>query len=217
MHFFATGYFLNSTSTSVLSIPSFDEYDDALNTFQDTVDEFLTRSKSSGLTKIVIDLQHNTGGQALLAIDTFIRFFPNIKPFAGSRMRAHDATDVMGNTMTQEYVRLNTSDEAYSILAANEWVATSRINADTGANFSSWAEFYGPHLYNRDSFTTTVGAHAQSSTKSHTDGVPCNFSNSIIYLAQSLPQSQWAMIRVVRTSPWTLLPACWSLHTPPRT
>jgi hypothetical protein len=41
-------------------------------------------------------------------------------------------------------------------LLANEWVATDLIDADTGQNFSSWDEFYGPHLYNGDNFTTVV-------------------------------------------------------------
>lgn len=68
---FVTGYFLNSSSIGVLSIPSFLEYGDAVGTFSDTVGEFLRRSKAAGLKKIVIDLQHNDGGAALLAHDTF--------------------------------------------------------------------------------------------------------------------------------------------------
>jgi Peptidase family S41 len=68
---FVTGYFLNSSSIGVLSIPSFLEYGDAVGTFSDSVGEFLRRSKAAGLKKIVIDLQHNDGGAALLAHDTF--------------------------------------------------------------------------------------------------------------------------------------------------
>jgi hypothetical protein len=151
-----TGYFLNSTSTSVLSIPSFDEYGDALNTFHNTIATFLSRSRAAGLQKIVIDLQQNVGGQSLLAIDTFKQFFPNIDPFAGSRMRAHASADVMGETLTVYWDSLNDTDDNFYILAASEWVATDRINADTGRNFTSWAEFFGPHLYDGDNFTTTV-------------------------------------------------------------
>lgn len=152
------GYFLNSTSTSVLSIPSFNEYYDALDTFETTVDEFITRSQAAGLTKVVIDLQQNTGGQVLLAIATFVRFFPNIKPYAASQMRAHDATNVMGKTMTAYYQFLQEEgdQEDADILSANEWVATSRVNAQTGANFTSWGQFYGPHAADGDEFTTKV-------------------------------------------------------------
>lgn len=152
---YISGYFLNSTSISVLSIPSFDEYGDAIDTFQSTISEFITKSQAAGLKKVVIDLQQNIGGQSLLAIDTFKQFFPNIDPFAGSRMRAHDSADVMGNTMTNYWNNLNDTDDNYYILAANEWVATDRLNANTNQNFTTWAEFFGPHLYDGDNFTTT--------------------------------------------------------------
>jgi hypothetical protein len=150
------GYFLNSTSISVLSIPSFDEYDAALDTFQSTISDFIARSKAVGLQKVVIDLQQNTGGQPLLAIDTFKQFFPNIDPFSGSRLRAHPAANVMGETITDFFDSLNTTDEDYYALIGDEWVATDLINANTNQNFTSWAEFFGPHLYNGDNFTTVV-------------------------------------------------------------
>ncbi|KAH8817199.1 hypothetical protein F5884DRAFT_874120 [Xylogone sp. PMI_703] len=151
---YVSGYFLNSTSVSVLSIPSFDEYDDAVGTFQDTIAEFITKSKAAGLQKVVIDLQQNTGGQTLLAIDTFKHFFPNIDPFGGSRMRAHPAANVLGQTITDYFDSLSTTDEDYYALIGDEWVATDLINANTNQNFTSWPEFFGPHLYNNDNFTT---------------------------------------------------------------
>ena len=64
-----TGYFFNDTLTGVLSIPSFDSDDEI--SFTNTVSEFLSRSKEAGMKKIVIDLQQNAGGNALLAFDTF--------------------------------------------------------------------------------------------------------------------------------------------------
>jgi hypothetical protein len=150
-----SGYFLNSTSVSVLSIPSFDEYGDAVGTFQDTIGEFITRSKAAGLQKVVIDLQQNTGGQTLLAIDTFKQFFPNIDPFGGSRMRAHPAANVMGQTITNYFDSLSTTEEDYYLIG-DEWVATDLIDANTNRNFTSWSEFFGPHLYGGDNFTTVV-------------------------------------------------------------
>ncbi|KAI9773497.1 MAG: hypothetical protein M1839_002079 [Geoglossum umbratile] len=160
---YISGYFLNSTSTSVLSIPSFDEYGDALDTFQSTIGEFITKSKAAGLRKIVIDLQQNVGGQPLLAIDTFKQFFPNIDPFVGSRMRAHSAANVMGQTETDFWNSLSTTDDDYLVLAANEWVASDRLNANTGQNFTSWPEFFGPHSFDGDSFTTTQRYNLSSS------------------------------------------------------
>ena len=43
----------------------------------------------------------------------------------------------------------------YDEFSASVWTATTYINADTGRNFSSWPEFFGPHAYNGDLFTTT--------------------------------------------------------------
>jgi hypothetical protein len=62
----------------------------------------------------------------------------------------------MGDTMTNYWNNLNDTDDNYYLLAANEWVATDRLNAETNQNFTTWAEFFGPHLYDGDNFTTTV-------------------------------------------------------------
>ena len=70
-----TGYFIDK-SIAVLSIPDFDVYGDDVKTFSSTVGQFLRESKSSGVQRIVIDLQQNYGGNRLLATDTFkqVRF-----------------------------------------------------------------------------------------------------------------------------------------------
>ncbi|KAE9981003.1 hypothetical protein EG328_011904 [Venturia inaequalis] len=152
---FVTGYFLNASSIGVLSIPSFLEYGDAVGTFSDTVGEFIRRSKAAGLEKIVIDLQHNDGGAALLAHDTFKHFFPNLEPFGGSRMRAHPIANILGKTITKYWNGLKRTTHDYFALLADEWLSSVRINADTGRNFTSWEKFYGPHEAYGDTFTTT--------------------------------------------------------------
>ena len=68
---FLTGYFLNESSIAVLSIPSFQMYGDDIGGFSNTVTEFLQRSQAAGLTKVVVDVQQNFGGDPLLAVDTF--------------------------------------------------------------------------------------------------------------------------------------------------
>lgn len=150
------GYLLNTSATSVLSIPSFDMFGEALSTAQTAVNQFINMSKLGNVEKIVIDLQQNTGGEVLLAFDVFKRFFPNIDPYGASRMRAHHAADVMGNSLTDYYAGLSTSSPDYETLAADEWIATPRLNAETGVNFTSWTEFYGSYEYNGDSFTAKV-------------------------------------------------------------
>ena len=52
----------------------------------------------------------------------------------------------------------------YGAVAASEWVATDRLSAVTGQNFTSWAEFFGPHEYNSDLFTTVQRENISNST-----------------------------------------------------
>ena len=161
---FLTGYFLKNISTAVLSIPTFDMSGDDVQTFSDTVQSFLNASHAAGMKKVLIDLQQNLGGDTLLAIDTFKHFFPANDTFRGSRLRAHPIADVIGNTFTT-YFQTNQSanSSVYDALAASDWVATDRLDANTGQNFTSWVEFFGPHRYNGDTFTTVERENITSS------------------------------------------------------
>ena len=75
---FLTGYFLKDISTAVLSIPTFYMEGDDVQTFSDTVQKFLDAAHTAGLSKVLIDLQQNLGGDTLLAVDTFKHFFPRL-------------------------------------------------------------------------------------------------------------------------------------------
>ena len=152
---FLTGYFLKNISTAVLSIPTFQMYGNDTKTFADTVRDFLNTSHAAGFKHVLIDLQQNFGGDTLLAVDTFKHFFPSNDTFRGSRLRAHPTADVLGNTFTT-YFATNRSPNSsvYDAVAASGWVATDRLNAATNQNFTSWGEFFGPHQYNGDLFTT---------------------------------------------------------------
>ncbi|KAH7327405.1 hypothetical protein BKA65DRAFT_66958 [Rhexocercosporidium sp. MPI-PUGE-AT-0058] len=151
---FLSGYYLPD-DIAVLSIPSFQEYGDTVDEYSATVGRFIETAHSKGMKKIVIDLQRNMGGDAFLAIDTFKQFFPKIDPYGGSRLRAHPAANVMGKAMTDYFDNITSDDYDYTYLYANEWVASTRLNADTDERFESWEEFFGPHVSNGDSFTTT--------------------------------------------------------------
>ena len=153
-----TGYLIDAT-TAVLSIPSFDVYDEDVTSFSATIGTFLEKSRASGATKVLIDLQQNYGGSRLLATDTFKHFFPSIDPFSGSRGRAHKTADVLGNTCTRYYnSNLRTLNESFvDYLSANNWVAPNFLNAATGQTFQTWAEYFGPYEDRLDYFTTIVG------------------------------------------------------------
>ncbi|CAG8959328.1 hypothetical protein HYFRA_00013098 [Hymenoscyphus fraxineus] len=164
------GYFLNDSSIAVLVLPTFDYDDEAIDSFDRTIADFLKQSRSANLEKVVIDLQQNGGGQSLLAIAAFRHFFPNIDPYVGSRMRAHPAAYVMGKSINDLFVDIvngldpsttaddETTDEdaitLKEILYADEFVSSERINANTGKLFSTWDAFFGPNPSGGDNFTT---------------------------------------------------------------
>lgn len=74
-----SGYFLRQSSVAVLSIPSFQEFGDAVDTYSATVGEFIAASKAAGMKKVVIDLQRNYGGDAILAYVFFFKQPPIVK------------------------------------------------------------------------------------------------------------------------------------------
>jgi hypothetical protein len=59
----------------------------------------------------------------------------------------------MGDTITSYFAGLKSTDDDYDTLLDSEWVATTRINANSGEEFKSWPEFFGPLDFNGDSFT----------------------------------------------------------------
>ncbi|CAF9937758.1 hypothetical protein IMSHALPRED_000535 [Imshaugia aleurites] len=149
-----TGYFLNDGITAVLSIPSFEVTGEAALSFSSTIGNFISQTKAAGLTRIIIDLQRNQGGSDLLAIDAFKQFFPSTDAFNGARLRANDFGDALGNTFTTYFNTQQLNESFYDALSADIWVASVYLNAATGANFTSWPEFFGPHPDHGDLFTT---------------------------------------------------------------
>lgn len=98
-------------------------------------------------------------------------------------MRAHATADVLGNTFTN-YYSPSLNETYYDALSASDWVATDRINTNTNQNFTSWGEFFGPHMYNGDNFTTTVCTLKPNTIPATAKLMP--LSNAKIYPAPSL-------------------------------
>ena len=153
-----TGYFLRDISTGVLSLPTFQQYGAAVEGFTGTVQRFIDEAKNAGLTRIVIDLHQNQGGMVSLALDTYGRFFPNVRAYDGSRRRSHHLGNVLGNTMTAWWEQLDNATDPFDFMhfMDDEWVITPRLNAETGANFASWDEYAGqPRTFRGDAFSLT--------------------------------------------------------------
>ncbi|GKT41583.1 peptidase S41 family protein ustP [Colletotrichum spaethianum] len=162
-----TGYFYDDISTGVLSIPHFDQYGWDIGYFSDAVSQFISGAQNKSLSHIVIDLSQNYGGSSGIAFLLLRQLFPGIEPFAGSRRRSHELGNVLGSASTRAWQDLPTdTDEEYAEKlshVADEWVITTRLNAETGRNYSSWEEYQGPLTYNNDNFTRVLTDGACSS------------------------------------------------------
>jgi len=77
-------------------------------------------------------------------------------PFGGSRLRASKTADTLGQTYTTYYNTQPMNNSLYEAMSADVWTASTYLNANTGRNFSSWAEYFGPIPDNGDLFTVTV-------------------------------------------------------------
>lgn len=157
-----TGYVFDDISTGVLSIPSFDQYGQDVASFYAAVSFFLGNISETNTQKVIVDLQGNAGGNILLALTTFATFFPELQVLTPSRRRIHPLADIVGNATTAWWSELppevdfnNTGLKYY--YDANEWNVDSRLNAETGQNFTSWDEYRGPVLEHGDMFSLVVG------------------------------------------------------------
>ncbi|PSN72087.1 hypothetical protein BS50DRAFT_516100 [Corynespora cassiicola Philippines] len=148
-----TGYLLDDISTGVLSIPSFYQTGGDIKNFTTAVREFVDLVAEQNTSRVIIDLQQNSGGMVLLALTTFKEFFFDIDPYTGSRIRSHELANVLGSAYSQWWESLDPEDPLYLSYAASEWVATNRINPLTGQNFTSWAEYHGQVNVLDDSFS----------------------------------------------------------------
>jgi hypothetical protein len=66
-----TGYHIAEASTAVLSIPSFEQYGDGIDSFSQSIADFMNNASRLEAHKVIIDLQQNSGGLAALAFLVF--------------------------------------------------------------------------------------------------------------------------------------------------
>ncbi|KAI9708473.1 MAG: hypothetical protein M1820_003934 [Bogoriella megaspora] len=154
-----TGYFLRDISVAVLSVPTFQQSGYSIANFSQTVTGFIDQATEANLSKVIIDLQQNTGGNVELVFDMFHRFFPTVDPFAGSRRRSHEIANILGSATTGYFEQ--TQQEMDS---ANEWIVTNRLNAETNRNFTSWEEYFGPRTFQADNFSLPERYNTSSKT-----------------------------------------------------
>ena len=164
------GYYLNDTpEVAVLSVPNFQPtYEAPANNTQAQIDfqtvarEFLKKATGDNKSKLVIDLRFNTGGWTVLAFDLFKLIFPNLEPYQATRRHAHQAfeqlTDVTADNL---YKLLSLATNLSNITEAELAVAgilsifvQPTYTTPTDDAFETTQQFYGPHVFNNDNFTS---------------------------------------------------------------
>ncbi|KAI9698904.1 MAG: hypothetical protein M1820_007325 [Bogoriella megaspora] len=161
---YATGYFPQDINDlAVLVIPSFapSSFSEQLS-FQSAIRTFLAACRANKKERLIIDIRQNVGGLTDIVYDAFGQLFPSEKPYSGTRVRAFDAANVVGQVLS------NLPPGAVTQVA--QQLAQSGGNLDTVPYFGpsylqsnsypflSWADFYGPVEVHGDNFSH-VGAY----------------------------------------------------------
>ena len=154
---YATGYVIKEKSLAILSIPNFGMSGGYGLSFSEMVGNFTAAAKAAGATKLLLDLQGNSGGSTLDSVDTFKHLFPQVEPFAGSRLRSNPVANTLGTLYSEQFKQAVQQNNSCLVDAASTipWVAQSWDNAATGQPFASWQEMGKPYADNGDFFLQT--------------------------------------------------------------
>ena len=170
------------SSIAVLSVPSFVGVFAEEASFQDVATTFIADAVAAGKTKLVIDVSANGGGTILQGYSLFKNLFPSLEPYGATRFRAHEAFNIIGETVSAAagpaYPWDNLSAIELGLVNAtvlDDFYDTPfDYRADTdmdGHAFTSWAEKYGPHAYNGDDFTSIIRWNLSDPTDIYTSGI----------------------------------------------
>jgi hypothetical protein len=179
------GYYLSGpaySSVAVLSVPSFVGLFTEEASFQDTATKFIAAAVAAGKTKLVIDVSANGGGAIPQGYNLFKNLFPSLEPYGATRFRAHEAFNIMGETVSAAAGPKYPWDNLTAIVLGvenstvlDDFYATPfdyRADLDiNGSDFTSWAEKYGPHEYNGDLFTSIIRWNLSDPTEIYTSGI----------------------------------------------
>lgn len=158
-----SGYFLEGEGyedVAVLSVNSFVSALDDEIPFQIVNTAFLNAAKAAGKTKLIVDVQANGGGTILQGYDLFKQLFPQELPYGATRLRAHEALDLVGQEASWYSGEVPRSlDLNYTAINIVSSVYNYRTDVDVNyENFDSWPDKYGPETFGPgpDTFTNII-------------------------------------------------------------
>lgn len=151
-----SGYYLDGLGydeVAVLVIRSFDseEVPDYMITFQDTLESFLEVAQTQGKTRLIIDVQGNTGGSIDLGTELVAQLFPNVPPTQKGNYRASAGLSAALKKFGEQVDALNAQnpddvgqmlENELSLAAIPAW---QYVMTPNGTEFISFDDFYGPN------------------------------------------------------------------------
>jgi len=155
-----SGYFLDDNDpkyadVAVLSMLSF-----APNfpiEFQSVVENFISKARAAGKTKLVIDLSGNGGGTILVGYDTFRQLFPSITQDGFTRFREHEAFNILSEQISLYSTKFDaTTADNEQIFA---YLTPPNYHYDlneTNQRFLSHEDKFAPREFNGDKFTANM-------------------------------------------------------------
>lgn len=157
-----SGYFLAGEGyddVAVLAVPSFVGSGSEVE-FQNVNSELIAAALAANKTKLIIDVSANGGGTILQGYDLFKQLFPSILPYGGTRFRAHEAFDLIGEEysyLSGLYPRSLSQNATFGEIESSAFNYRTDVDIDY-KNFASWPQKYGPHAYGPqpDNFTSII-------------------------------------------------------------
>lgn len=156
---YTAGYFLPNSSVAVLVMTAFEGKSGsggADYVQQAVIKSFLAACKTAGKTKLIIDLQGNTGGSVFNGDDAFKQLFPTIEPFGGNRMRYTPMVDLLSKMYSEAGVYNTSFSSVYQIQAEVD---------QNGQDFKTYKDLVGPYTIYGDNFTAILRENFTDTTQ----------------------------------------------------
>jgi hypothetical protein len=153
------GFYIDAAGyedVAVLQVPNFVGSNIAEIPFQRLTQNFIPKALADGKTKLIIDLQANGGGTILQGYDMFKQLFPDIEPLGTNRWRAHQALDLVGQSISafsSQFPREFGDNRTISFAQSSYFDYHMDMKED-GTAFSSWDEKIGPQEVKGELYTT---------------------------------------------------------------
>lgn len=148
------GYFINTDvgQIGVLIVQTFNTKDvKGAQEFQQVVQEYISQARARGVEKHIIDVRSNPGGKVLSGYDMYLQFFPSQVPQTQSRYRGHQASELLGESISSyEQITLRNGQ-----LFTSPFSNDAYLSADL-QEFADWNAMYPPTQFKGDNFTALL-------------------------------------------------------------